>query len=296
MIQTLVRSDHQFLGDGKYGFSGLSEGRRKICRSVQGVSLMTNKCPTISIITVCLNAERYIRDTLESVRRQTRRPHEFIVIDGGSTDRTNAIVEEYPDVVTKHVSESDQGIADAMNKGVRRSTGDYLMFLHSDDFLLDNRVMENVVMVLDGRCDIHTFDIVFRTADGDTRFTPRGFGLRANFKTPFLHQGVFCCRRLFQRIGPFDCSFRVAMDYDFFLRAYRSHASWDHHSLVVAVMRDTGVSSQQDWPALFSRLAEERRVHRKNVNSAWLKMLYAVYWLLYLPYRRARYRLQARHG
>jgi glycosyltransferase involved in cell wall biosynthesis len=257
---------------------------------------MNSAPPTISIITVCLNAERYIRDTLESVRGQSRRPHEFIVIDGGSTDRTNAIVEEYRDVVTEHVSEPDRGIADAMNKGIRLSTGDYLMFLHSDDYLLESRVLENVRDLSDQNFDIHAFNVVFRTSEKDHLYKPRGFGTWANLKTPFLHQGTLCHRRMFESIGGFDQSLSVAMDYDFFLRAYRSGHTAQRHDFPIAVMRDTGISSRRDWAGLSVRFAEERRVHEKNADSAWLKMFYAMYWPLYLPYRRARYRLQAGHG
>ena len=257
---------------------------------------MADTPPTISIITVCLNSERYIRDTLESVREQSRRPHEFIVIDGGSTDRTNAIVGEYLDVVTRHVSEPDRGIADAMNKGVRLSTGDYLMFLHSDDFLVDSGAIERVEGALDRRWSIHGFDVVFRSGVDETLIRPRNFGFRMNFKIPFCHQGVLCRRSLFEELGSFDESFKICMDYDFFLRAYRSGHTEQRHDFPIAVMRDTGISSRRDWAGLSARFAEERRVHEKNANSAWLKMLYAVYWPLYLPYRRARYRLQAGHG
>jgi glycosyltransferase involved in cell wall biosynthesis len=289
-----VANDHQLPGECERGFNETYVGRRNDGRSGRGTSLMTSNYPTISIITVCLNSERYIRDTLESVRNQTRRPGEFIVIDGGSTDRTNAIVEEYPDVVTEHVSEPDRGIADAMNKGVQLSTGDYLMFLHSDDFLVDRGVIERVEGALDRRCSIHGFVVVFRSGVEEILIRPRNFGFRMNFKIPFCHQGVLCARSLFEELGSFDESFKICMDYDFFLRAYRNGHTERRHDFPIAVMRDTGISSRRDWSGLSARFAEERRVHRKNVDSAWLKMLYPLYWALYLPYRRARNQLRAK--
>jgi glycosyltransferase involved in cell wall biosynthesis len=249
---------------------------------------MVALAPTISIVTICLNSEAHIRDTLDSVRHQTRQPFEFIVIDGGSNDRTNEIIKEYDDVVSRHLSEPDDGIADAMNKGLALATGDYLLFLHSDDFLARDDVLEQVSLVLDNRYDIHAFDIIYRKGDADVHFKPRRFDWRTNFKTPYLHPGTLCHRRLFEAIGSFDPNFSIAMDYDFFIRAYRQGASEKYSATAISVMRDTGISSKNDWGDLRGRFAEEKRVQQKNRKSALMNAAYVAYWMVYLPFRWIR--------
>ena len=98
----------------------------------------------ISIITVSYNAAATIERTILSVIRQTYPHMEYIVIDGGSTDGTVDIIRKYEDQIAYWVSEPDQGIYDAMNKGIRRATGDYIYFLGADDWLRDDQVMQEV--------------------------------------------------------------------------------------------------------------------------------------------------------
>ena len=109
-----------------------------------------------------------------------------------------------------------------------------------------------------------------------------------NFKTGLLHQGVFCRRALFDEIGPFDTRFKIAMDYEFFLRAYRRGAKLKLIDLPLAVMRDTGVSSRTDWPSLRQRFLEEKRMQRKHGKGVLVRAIYFIYWVLYMPYRWMR--------
>ena len=98
----------------------------------------------ISIITVSYNAERYIRQTIESVVRQTYTEIEYIIIDGGSQDETLDIVNEYKDNIDIVISEKDRSLYDAYNKGTRLASGDYILYLNADDYLLDNGVIKNI--------------------------------------------------------------------------------------------------------------------------------------------------------
>ena len=99
----------------------------------------------IGLITVSYNSEKTIRDTLESVRKQTHKPHEYIIIDGLSTDNTLEIVKEYSDIVTKVISEKDKGIYDAMNKGIKNIKSDIIALLNSDDTYTDSNVFKDVL-------------------------------------------------------------------------------------------------------------------------------------------------------
>ena len=98
----------------------------------------------ISIITTTYNSETTIRDTIESVLEQKNIDIDFIIIDGNSTDRTMAIVQEYGDCIQQVVSESDQGIYDAMNKGVGMAKGEIIGILNSDDFYADDQILQKV--------------------------------------------------------------------------------------------------------------------------------------------------------
>ena len=99
----------------------------------------------VSIITVCYNSEKTIKETIESVLDQNYSNLEYIVIDGQSNDTTNEIIKEYKDSISYYLSEPDGGIYDAMNKGIAAATGDLIGILNSDDVYVNNQVISKVV-------------------------------------------------------------------------------------------------------------------------------------------------------
>ena len=101
-------------------------------------------CHSITIITVCFNAEKTIENTIKSVLSQSYQKIEFIIVDGASSDNTLSIVNKYRDKVAKVISEKDDGLYDAMNKGLRYATGDYVLFLNADDALYSSETIEEV--------------------------------------------------------------------------------------------------------------------------------------------------------
>ncbi len=103
--------------------------------------------PLVSVITVCFNAAGTIQATLDSVRSQTWRPIESVVVDGASSDGTQEIVASYGDIVGAVISERDEGIYDAMNKGVGLARGEIIHFLNADDCFIDDSVVEGVARV-----------------------------------------------------------------------------------------------------------------------------------------------------
>ena len=245
------------------------------------------KPPLISIITISLNAEDHIEQTIQSVLSQTYQNTEYILVDGGSTDRTAEIINQYKDRIDHFISERDEGIADAMNKGVALATGDYVIFLHADDYFKNGSSLENAVAHLDKTTEILACDIQFGKRLRPCK--PRGFNFWFNFKQGIYHQGALCHRSLIEELKGFDTQFRIAMDYDFFVRAYRRRARLVKAPVTLAVMRDTGISSRRDWKNLKIRFDEERKVQEKNCRSFPMRMLYNLFWFLYLPYRQACY-------
>jgi glycosyltransferase involved in cell wall biosynthesis len=241
----------------------------------------------ISIITITLNAKRYLEQTIASIVNQTYSNMEYIIVDGASTDGTLDIIKKYESEIDNWISEPDKGIADAMNKGIDLATGDYILFLHSDDYLVNSSVLERAAEYLEDRFDIFIFKVLLDVQGQNQVSRNRPLGWLTNFKMGSCHQGQLYSRKLFQRIGNFDTSFKIDMDYDLILRAYRACASCNAVNIPLAVMRLIGISSRTNWKSLRERFDEERRVHFKNCTSFWMRLLYIFYWMMYLPYRKS---------
>jgi len=247
--------------------------------------------PKITIITVTLNSEQYLENTITSVINQTYPFIEYIIVDGQSTDRTLDIIKKYEHFITRWISEPDSGITEAMNKGIAMASGDFILFLHSDDYLLEENSIEKAINFMNNSNeDIFAFSVVFSQENCTQKIIPRGWNWLINLKIPFCHQGVFCKARLFNELGLFDTHFAIDADYDFFLRAYRKqYRTKIVKDLSITVMRDTGISSKKDWHSLRKRFAEEKQVHYKNSHTFLTKIIYFLYWQLYLPYRYLKY-------
>ena len=238
--------------------------------------------PLVSVITISLNADKHIEQTIQSVLNQTYDNVEYVIVDGGSTDETLNIVSKYQSNIDHFVSEKDDGIADAMNKGAALASGEYIIFLHADDYFYDNDSLARAMTYIDADTDILACNILYGRDMKKVR--PRGFNFWFNFKGPH-HQGIICRKSIIMRNNGFDKDFKICMDYDLFLRSYRMSANLLKVPVVLSVMGDTGISSRKDWGSLKERFSEERKVHEKNCPSVTMGILYKVYWFLYLPYR-----------
>ena len=238
-----------------------------------------------SIITICRNSVDTLEQCITSVINQTYPYVEYIVVDGGSTDGTLDIIRKYVDDIDRWSSEPDRGIADAMNRGLQHVTGDLVLFLHSDDYFSDTSVLASLAGLLDPKKDIYACNILYGHGSDWQIRKPRGFGWWMNLKTGILHQACACKRDVFEKIGVFDESLSIAMDYDFFLRAYRAGMQVQKIDMVLTNMRDTGIGSLTDRSMLRRRFFEERFVHYKNLDSLLLRLVYFIYWPLYRIYR-----------
>ena len=152
----------------------------------------------ISIITVCFNASNTIEETIISVVKQTYKNIEYIIIDGGSSDQTNNIIDKYSEFISYYCSEPDDGIYDAMNKGLEYVTGDYVLFLGADDHLISYSVIEQVCnkILLYNEEKVFYGD-VFRPILNDiycNRFTKIKLAVKN-----IPHQGVFYPRCVYKR-------------------------------------------------------------------------------------------------
>lgn len=177
----------------------------------------------ISIITPSFNSEKTIEETIKSVLNQTYKDIEYIIIDGGSKDGTLEIVNKYKDKIAKIVSESDKGIYDGMNKGIKLTTGEIVGILNSDDLYFDEYVIENIAKAFkENSIDCLWGDLVYFKDDPNKfiRIWKAGEYKPGIFKTGWMppHPTFFVKREIYEKYGYFRLDFPVAADYELMFR------------------------------------------------------------------------------
>ncbi len=222
-----------------------------------------------SIITVVRNNAKYIEDCIESVLNQSYQDIEYIVIDGNSDDGTVGIIEKYSDQISSWVSERDDGIYDAMNKGIEMSGGDIVGFLHSDDIYRDDSVIDRVVKSFsDNDVDCVYGDLEYVTGAQKRvvrywkagEYDPRS--ILRGWMPP--HPTMFVKRELFSRLGLYDTSFRIAADYEYILRLFKSGEIRASYVPSVFVQMRLGGASNRSVGNLFRKMREDYRAMRMH--------------------------------
>jgi len=179
--------------------------------------------PKVNIITVCLNSEKFLEKTIRSVREQTYRNIEYIIIDGGSTDSTLDIIKKYADKIDYWVSEPDKGISDAFNKGIRVSKGDVIGIINAGDRYTEGAISLAMKTFIENQdFDFVYGDLIYTDEKGNPQFLMKGdknYRNKINYTIPSIfHPTVFIKRTVYNSCGHFDTSYKIAMDYEFFLR------------------------------------------------------------------------------
>jgi glycosyltransferase involved in cell wall biosynthesis len=202
----------------------------------------------VTIITVCFNSEKTIEDTMKSVQSQLYPNIEYIVIDGNSKDRTNEIVSKYKDVVSVHISEPDNGLYDAMNKGIKLSTGDIIGVLNSDDILENDDVIQKLVNSIGSNDGIYG-DVGFYSendfSDKKRHYSSKGFK-KAQFARGMMpaHPSFYVRKECYQKVGLYRTDFKIASDFDMVLRIFSlANTSFTYLEDEIVKMRLGGVST-----------------------------------------------------
>ena len=183
----------------------------------------------VSTITVALNAADTIEATIKSVLNQDYKNIEYIVVDGGSTDSTLDIIKRYKNSIARVISEPDNGIYDAMNKGINLSTGDIIAILNSDDVYTDQTIVGQIVEFMQSNSlDAAYGDLVYidqNNADRVTRFWKAGKYKKGAFSYGWIlpHPTFFCRKDIFERFGYFNDKLQVAADFELMLRFVEKH-------------------------------------------------------------------------
>lgn len=219
---------------------------------------------TITIITINFNNSQGLSRTIESVVSQTSLDYEWIVIDGGSTDGSVEILERYKDRFAFCVSEKDSGVYNAMNKGILRATGDYIIFMNSGDAFLNAGVLQEVIPLLDK--DIVAGSVLIEGTEkrkiSPSSLTPWSV---LNYNIP--HQAEFIRRSLFSTIGLYSEDLSILSDLEFNLRASLKGCSYQSLKYDVASVEQGGISCTQ----IEKVKQENRRVQERNMPLAVCK-------------------------
>lgn len=224
----------------------------------------------ISVITATFNSADTVAEALASLQAQTWQDVEHIVIDGGSTDRTLDVVRSQSRQPARLVSEPDGGLYDALNKGLRLATGEVVGFLHSDDLLADGEVLGRVARVFaDDEIDAVYGDLLYVSKDAPQRVVRTW---RAGALTPAKlgwgwmppHPTFYARRALYEQLGGFDTSYRIAADYDCMLRFLGQGRLRVGYLPEVLVRMRVGGASNRSLRNILRKSVEDYRALRAN--------------------------------
>ncbi|MFR1530626.1 glycosyltransferase family 2 protein [Akkermansia sp.] len=226
----------------------------------------------ISVITVCYNSVATLQDTLESVLRQTYPDVEYIVVDGASKDGTRGLIEKYAPKFSgrmKWISEPDQGIYDAMNKGLRMAKGDVIGFLNADDYYQDNHVLSDIARVF---CEHPETDAIHGNLDYINRERKVVRTWRGKEYAPGAfqkgwspaHPTFYCKRQCFEQYGPFVPSIGSAADFELMLRFTERFGIRTRHLKRSMVFMRTGGSSTNGFRAIMRNTKQNRQAFLLN--------------------------------
>ena len=234
----------------------------------------------ISIITISFNSEKTIRETIESVLSQDYPEIEYIIIDGASNDHTLDIIGEYGNRIAKVVTEKDNGICDAFNKGISYSSGEIIGIINSDDMLLPGAV-SHLVSVIKPETEILYGHGRRLFNDGHTEPYLAGDYRKLTRQMTLVHPATFIRRTAYDKYGLFDLKYKGCMDRELLLRMYKSGAVFQKDDFEYAIYRMGGFSDVQ-FKNVISREREEISI-KYGQNPLLVKMHSALlntkYWI-----------------
>ena len=230
----------------------------------------------ISVITAVYNNRDTIAQALDSALAQTHPDVELVVIDGGSSDGTLQVLQGYANRLAVLVSEPDRGIYDALNKGIARASGEVVGFLHSDDLFADEHVLARIAAAFaDPAVDAAYGDLLYVSKDNPDRvvrtwragaFTPGN--LAHGWMPP--HPTFYVRRKVYEALGGYDTSYRIAADYDCMLRFLGKGGVRAAYIPEVLVKMRVGGASNRSLKNILQKSREDYRALRVNgVGDIW---------------------------
>ena len=214
--------------------------------------------PKFSVITVTYNAAAVLEDTIQSVITQTYHHVEYIIVDGGSTDGTLDIVAQYRDRIATVVSEPDKGLYDAMNKGMRLATGDYLCFLNAGDSFHEDDTLQSIAHSLTGSA---LPDVIYgqtELVDSEGHFVRmRRLSAPEHLNWKSFRQGMLVCHQAFfakrALAEPYDLRYRFSADFDWCIRVMKRAHTLHNTRLTLIDYLEEGMTTRNRRASLRER-------------------------------------------
>ena len=224
----------------------------------------------ITIITASYNNAATIEDTVKSVLSQTYPNIEYIVVDGRSMDGTVDVIRKYEHGISRWVSEPDQGLYFALNKGIEMATGDVIGFLHADDVLYDNNVISSVMDIfLTQQCQAVYGDLVY--VDRNDMNNIIRYWKSCPFQPQLLHRGwmpphptLFVHREMYEQFGSFNTQMRIAADYDIVLRFFKQPGFRSEYLPRVLIRMRMGGISNRSIANILRKSKEDYKAMKNN--------------------------------
>ena len=220
----------------------------------------------ISLTTISFNSKESIKETLQSVKNQSFKNFEYLLIDGGSIDGTLNIAKEQ-DHISKIVSEPDKGIYDALNKGIKNSTGEIIGFLNSDDTFYDEDSLKHIVDAFDDDTDCVFGDLIYTDKNENIKRVWKGSAFKKGaFKKGWMpaHPTFYCRRSVYDKLGLYDDSFKIAGDFELMLRFLEKHNIRSKYIPKTLVNMKVGGASNNGLKSKLDILNEEFRAFYQN--------------------------------
>lgn len=236
----------------------------------------------ISIITVCYNSEKTIEQTIKSVVNQSYNNIEYIIVDGKSKDGTLEIIKKYqkkyPKII-KYISEKDKGIFDAMNKGLKMSTGDYAGILNSDDLLANNNVIKKMVDFLE-KDDYDGFYANIVYMNNELNAVKRNvIAGKVSKKLGWVmpHGTMYLKKNIYEEYGYYDLTYKITADYEFTIRMLRKYDKLAYLKEYFLIMRVGGVSTDGLKGYLKNFKEATRSLKNNNIKFAFFINIYRAF-------------------
>ncbi len=222
----------------------------------------------ISIITINYNNIEGLKQTVESVLSQTYLDKEYIVIDGGSKDGAVDFL-KCQNKITYWVSEKDGGLYNAMNKGIRKLSGDYVIFMNSGDVFFDRNVLSDIFNGTVYNADVLYGSTIYKYGNGGILRNPRDLNVMS-YELPFCHQSCFIKCKLMKNIE-YDESYKLIADYNFFYQGWKKNWQFVQINKIVAIYDTTGISadSARKWQIYVERC----KIHGEDTSLLYYNYL-----------------------
>lgn len=197
--------------------------------------------PLVTIITVVLNGESFLEQTINSVLNQTYTNIEYIIIDGGSKDKTLTIINKFKNKIDYWISEPDNGLYFAMNKGIGLANGDLIGILNADDYYEPNAISQIINSYLKTNAAILHGDIILESNKSKIRMKP---DFNKMMQQPSIfHPTCFVKKEVYNKINCFNTSYKISADYDFLLRCIKNNFKFEYVPEIITHFRPGGMSA-----------------------------------------------------